>query len=80
MGVHIPFRLEVDVIAMKIFSLLNRGLIIDVSEMHRITVNTEKLTVTIETGANLGTVYKNFGITVLQFLLNLQVQALELLD
>ena len=47
--------------------LLNRGLIIDVSEMHRITVNTEKLTATIEAGANLGTVYKelwNYGVTI----------------
>ena len=52
---------------MKIFFFLNRGLIIDVSEMHRITVNTEKLTATIEAGANLGTVYKelwNYGVTI----------------
>ncbi len=35
--------------------------------MHRITVNTEKLTATIEAGANLGTVYKelwNYGVTI----------------
>ena len=35
--------------------------------MHRITVNTDKLTATIESGANLGTVYKelwNYGVTI----------------
>ncbi|MED0981864.1 FAD-binding oxidoreductase [Bacillus paramycoides] len=64
---HIPFRLRSGRHSYENFSLLNRGLIIDVSEMHRITVNTDKLTATIEAGANLGTVYKelwNYGITI----------------
>lgn len=64
---HIPFRLRSGRHSYENFSLLNRGLIIDVSEMHRITVNTEKLTATIEAGANLGTVYKelwNYGVTI----------------
>lgn len=64
---HIPFRLRSGRHSYENFSLLNRGLIIDVSEMHRITVNTEKLTATIEAGANLGTIYKelwNYGVTI----------------
>ena len=64
---HVPFRLRSGRHSYENFSLLNRGLIIDVSEMHRITVNTDKLTATIESGANLGTVYKelwNYGVTI----------------
>ncbi|HFJ9447555.1 FAD-binding oxidoreductase [Bacillus cereus group sp. TH243-1LC] len=64
---HVPFRLRSGRHSYENFSLLNRGLIIDVSEMHRITVHTDKLTATIEAGANLGTVYKelwNYGVTI----------------
>lgn len=64
---HVPFRLRSGRHNYENFSLLNRGLIIDVSEMHRITVHTDTLTATIEAGANLGTVYKelwNYGVTI----------------
>lgn len=60
---HIPFRLRSGRHSYENFSLLNRGLIIDVSEMHRITVNTDKLTATIEAGtsASVGIVGLTLG-------------------
>lgn len=64
---HIPFRLRSGRHSYENFSLLNGGLIIDVSEMKQITVSTGKLTATIEAGANLGTVYKElwkYGVTI----------------
>ena len=76
---HVPFRLRSGRHSYENFSLLNRGLIIDVSEMKQITVNTGKLTATIEAGANLGTVYKELWNTVLQYQLA-QVQVLVSLD
>lgn len=49
------------------FSLVNGGLIIDVSEMDRIKVNREKMIAKIEAGANLGKVYNKlweYGTTI----------------
>ena len=49
------------------FSLVNEGLIIDVSEMNKIVVNSSAMTAKIEAGANLGKVYRELwehGLTI----------------
>ena len=49
------------------FSLVNDGLIIDVSEMNKIDVNSSAMTAKIEAGANLGKVYRELwehGLTI----------------
>ncbi|KFM99178.1 FAD-binding oxidoreductase [Bacillus clarus] len=64
---HVPFRLRSGRHSYENFSLVNSGLIIDVSEMNRIAVNTDRLTAKIQAGANLGTVYKElwkYGVTI----------------
>ncbi|MDQ0273537.1 FAD/FMN-containing dehydrogenase [Cytobacillus purgationiresistens] len=54
---RIPFRVRSGRHSYENFSLVNGGLIIDVSEMHEITVNRKGMTAKIEAGANLGQVY-----------------------
>ncbi|PEP48308.1 FAD-binding oxidoreductase [Bacillus pseudomycoides] len=64
---HIPFRVRSGRHNYENFSLVNRGLIIDVSEMNRIIVQQDSLTATIEAGADLGAVYKElwkYGVTL----------------
>ncbi|WP_145406754.1 FAD-binding protein, partial [Staphylococcus aureus] len=49
------------------FSLLNNGLVIDLSEMKKITVNQDKKLAYIEAGAELGEVYRTlwqYGLTL----------------
>lgn len=63
----IPFRIRSGRHSYENFSLLNKGLIIDVSEMNHITINQKNLTATIQAGANLGTVYETlwkYGVTI----------------
>ncbi|WP_102348452.1 FAD-dependent oxidoreductase [Bacillus sp. Marseille-P3661] len=55
---QIPFRVRSGRHSYENFSLVNGGLIIDISEMNKITVNREKMTAIIEGGANLGHVYR----------------------
>lgn len=64
---RIPFRLRSGRHSFENFSLVNRGLIIDVSEMNQITVNRQSLTAKIEAGAGLGKVYQElweYGVTI----------------
>lgn len=64
---HIPFRVRSGRHSYENFSLVNGGLIIDVSEMNKITVNHRDMTAKIESGANLGQVYNNlweYGTTI----------------
>ncbi|MFJ8529286.1 FAD-dependent oxidoreductase [Bacillus sp. NPDC094106] len=64
---HVPFRVRSGRHSYENFSLLNHGLIIDVSEMNQIIIHPDCLTATIEAGANLGTVYEelwNYGVTL----------------
>ncbi|WMX56252.1 FAD-binding oxidoreductase [Peribacillus sp. R9-11] len=64
---HIPFRVRSGRHSYENFSLVNGGLIIDVSEMDRIKVNREKMIAKIEAGANLGKVYNKlweYGTTI----------------
>lgn len=63
----VPFRIRSGRHSYENFSLLNKGLIIDVSEMNCITVDPKNLTATIQAGANLGTVYEmlwEHGVTI----------------
>ncbi|MGG2067384.1 FAD-binding oxidoreductase [Bacillus sp. S14(2024)] len=63
----VPFRLRSGRHSYENFSLTNKGLIIDVSEMNHITVNITNSTATIEAGANLGDVYSKlwkYGFTI----------------
>ncbi|OIK11216.1 dehydrogenase [Bacillus sp. MUM 116] len=64
---NIPFRVRSGRHSYENFSLVNGGLIIDVSEMDRITFNRKSMTVKIEAGANLGQVYNTlwkYGTTI----------------
>lgn len=64
---HIPFRVRSGRHSYENFSLVNDGLIIDVSEMCNIQVDLETMTATIEAGANLGQVYNKlwkYGTTI----------------
>lgn len=64
---HIPFRVRSGRHSYENFSLLNGGLVIDLSEMARIKVNLKTMTAKIEAGANLGNVYKKlweYGTTI----------------
>lgn len=54
---HVPFRIRSGRHSYENFSLVNGGLVIDVSEMDRITFNSKDMTAKIEAGANLGKVY-----------------------
>lgn len=53
-----PFRIRSGRHSYENFSLVTKGLIIDVSEMNKITVNGATMTAKIEAGANLGKVYQ----------------------
>lgn len=55
---RVPFRVRSGRHSYENFSLLNGGLIIDVSDMNQITVNREDNTAKIDAGAALGHVYK----------------------
>lgn len=57
----IPFRIRSGRHSYENFSLLNGGLIIDVSEMNNIHLNRMNKTVSIEAGAELGNVYKRLS-------------------
>ncbi|MGE8080144.1 FAD-binding oxidoreductase [Peribacillus loiseleuriae] len=62
-----PFRLRSGRHSFENFSLVNRGLIIDVSEMNQIICNRQSLTAKIEAGAGLGKVYQELwkcGVTI----------------
>ncbi len=53
-----PFRIRSGRHNYENYSLLNEGLVIDVSEMNEITINQKDMTARIEAGANLGKVYR----------------------
>ncbi|OAH57974.1 dehydrogenase [Domibacillus aminovorans] len=62
-----PFRMRSGRHSYENFSLVNDGLIIDVSEMDEIIINGKEMTAKIEAGANLGHVYNKlweYGMTV----------------
>lgn len=64
---RIPFRVRSGRHSYENFSLVNGGLVIDISEMCNITVNREEMTAKIEAGANLGQVYNElwkYGTTI----------------
>ena len=64
---HVPFRVRSGRHSYENFSLVNGGLIIDISEMSNIKVNPETMTAKIEAGANLGKVYRKlwkYGTTI----------------
>lgn len=64
---HMPFRVRSGRHSYENFSLVNGGLIIDVSEMNNMTVNRQDMTAKIEAGANLGKVYNElwkYGMTI----------------
>ncbi|MGG4495393.1 FAD-binding oxidoreductase [Brevibacillus reuszeri] len=64
---QVPFRIRSGRHSYENFSLVNGGLVIDVSEMNKITVNRENMTAKIEAGAGLGKVYNElweFGTTI----------------
>ncbi|OMC80977.1 MULTISPECIES: FAD-binding oxidoreductase [unclassified Viridibacillus] len=62
-----PFRIRSGRHSYENFSLINNGLIIDVSEMNKIKVDQEAMTAKIAAGADLGKVYKKlwkYGLTI----------------
>lgn len=64
---RVPFRVRSGRHSYENFSLVNEGLIIDVSEMCNIQVDLETMTAKIEAGANLGQVYQDlweYGMTI----------------
>ncbi|MES1041176.1 FAD-binding oxidoreductase [Peribacillus simplex] len=64
---HTPFRVRSGRHSYENFSLVNGGLIIDISEMYNIKVNREKMIAKIEAGADLGQVYNTlwkYGTTI----------------
>ncbi|WP_088067343.1 FAD-binding oxidoreductase [Gottfriedia luciferensis] len=64
---NMPFRVRSGRHSYENFSLVNGGLIIDVSEMNKVTVDREEMTAKIEAGANLGKVYNDLwekGMTI----------------
>ncbi|WP_342046476.1 FAD-binding oxidoreductase [Bacillus sp. OTU530] len=64
---HVPFRVRSGRHSYENFSLVNGGLIIDVSEMDEVMINCEDMTAKIEAGANLGQVYNRlweYGTTI----------------
>ncbi|MEC2326147.1 FAD-binding oxidoreductase [Lederbergia lenta] len=63
----VPFRLRSGRHSYENFSLITGGLVIDVSEMNKILINSKKMTAKIEAGANLGKVYNKlwkYGMTI----------------
>lgn len=64
---NVPFRIRGGRHSYENFSLLNDGLVIDLSEMKKIRVNEDKRLVSIEAGAELGEVYRTlwrYGLTL----------------
>ncbi|MCC9023328.1 FAD-binding oxidoreductase [Bacillus nakamurai] len=64
---NVPFRIRGGRHSYENFSLLNNGLVIDLSEMNRIKVDQNKQLATIEAGAELGEVYRTlwrYGLTL----------------
>ncbi|KDE21902.1 dehydrogenase [Bacillus subtilis] len=64
---RVPFRIRGGRHSYENFSLLNNGLVIDLSEMKKITVNQDKKLAYIEAGAELGEVYRTlwqYGLTL----------------
>ncbi|NEU31737.1 FAD-binding oxidoreductase [bacterium LRH843] len=64
---HVPFRVRSGRHSYENFSLVNDGLIIDISEMCKIEVDLATMTAKIEAGANLGQVYEElweYGTTI----------------
>lgn len=55
---NVPFRIRGGRNSYENFSLLNNGLVIDLSEMNRINVNQNKQLAAIEAGAELGDIYR----------------------
>lgn len=56
-----PFRIRSGRHSYENYSLLNKGLVIDISDMNGIHLNLQEMTVKIEAGANLGSVYRRLG-------------------
>ena len=56
-----PFRIRSGRHSYENYSLLNKGLVIDISDMNDIQLNLQEMTVKIEAGANLGSVYRVLG-------------------
>ncbi|QKE75051.1 FAD-binding oxidoreductase [Arthrobacter citreus] len=54
---NMPFRVRSGRHSFENFSLVNGGLVIDVSEMNTVTVDCKNMTAKIQAGANLGKVY-----------------------
>jgi FAD/FMN-containing dehydrogenase len=64
---HVPFRVRSGRHSYENFSLVNGGLVIDISEMYKIKVDLETMTAKIEAGASLGQVYNTlweYGTTI----------------
>ncbi|WP_196426713.1 FAD-binding oxidoreductase [Lysinibacillus cavernae] len=62
-----PFRIRSGRHNYENFSLLNKGLVIDVSDMNNMFINLPKMTVKIDAGANMGKVYRELwekGVTI----------------
>ncbi|MED4076262.1 FAD-binding oxidoreductase [Lysinibacillus fusiformis] len=62
-----PFRVRSGRHSYENFSLLNKGLVIDISDMNNIAINLQDMSVKIEAGANLGKVYRELwekGVTI----------------
>ena len=62
-----PFRIRSGRHNYENFSLVNKGLVIDVSDMNDISVNLSEMTARIDAGANMGNVYRTLwahGVTI----------------
>jgi len=62
-----PFRVRSGRHSYENFSLLNKGLVIDISDMNNMAINLQDMSVKIEAGANLGKVYRELwekGVTI----------------
>lgn len=62
-----PFRIRSGRHSYENFSLVNKGLVIDVSDMNDISVNLSEMTARIDAGANMGNVYRTLwehGVTI----------------
>ncbi|MGN4124147.1 FAD-binding oxidoreductase [Lysinibacillus sphaericus] len=62
-----PFRIRSGRHSYENYSLVNEGIVIDVSDMNEITINVKDMTARIEAGADLGKVYRElweYGMTI----------------
>lgn len=62
-----PFRVRSGRHSYENYSLLNKGLVIDISDMNNMAINLQDMSVKIEAGANLGKVYRELwekGVTI----------------